>query len=118
MARRFEKSGKNKILFGVAGGVAEYFKVDPVIVRVIFILAAFASGVGVLVYLLLALIMPKAGTPVREPLAVLKENLKAAPQEATEAGRRVVQVLRGAAGPERSGDQAERPEDRHEESAR
>lgn len=95
MARRLQKS-KNRLLLGVAGGIADYFNVDPVIVRVIFIVLAFASGVGILLYVALALFMPKAEATPAEPLAVVRENLKTAPREATEAGRRVVQVLRGA----------------------
>lgn len=94
MARRVQKS-KNKLLLGVAGGLADYFAIDPVIVRAAFILLAFAGGAGVVLYLLLALLMPSAETVTTEPLAVVKENLRTAPREATEAGRRAVQVLRG-----------------------
>lgn len=96
MAGKFQK-GRNRILLGVAGGIAEYFKIDPVIVRVIFILLVFANGLGVLLYALLALLMPKPEGPAAKPLAVVKENLKMAPQEAMEAGRRAVAVLRGPA---------------------
>lgn len=95
MARRLQKS-KNRLLLGVAAGVAEYFNADPVIIRVIFVLLVFANGIGILLYLLLALLMPKAEAAPAQPLAVVKENLKTAPRDATEAGRRVVQVLRGS----------------------
>lgn len=94
MARRLQKS-RNRLVLGVAGGIADYFNVDPVIVRAIFILLVFANGVGILLYVLLSLLMPKAGMATAETLAVVKENLKTAPQEATEAGRRVVKALRG-----------------------
>jgi len=94
MARRLQKS-KNRLLLGVAGGIADYFNVDPVIVRVIFIVLAFASGAGILLYVLLALLMPKGDAPPAELLAVVKENLRAAPREAREAGRRAVRILRG-----------------------
>lgn len=106
MARRLQKS-TNRLLIGVAGGIADYFNVDPVIVRVIFIVLAFASGVGILLYVLLALLMPKTGASPAELLAVVKENLRAAPREATEAGRRAVRILRGApAQPKESDEQA------------
>lgn len=94
MTRRLQKSS-NKLVFGVAGGIAEYFKIDPVIVRAIFIVLTFANGSGILLYILLSLLMPKAGGTPAETLAVVKENLKTAPKEATEAGRRIAQVLRG-----------------------
>jgi phage shock protein C len=92
---RLEKSSKNRMLFGVAGGLAEYLRVDPVIIRVLFILLAFASGIGVFIYLILALIMPRPEAAEREPLEVVKDNLQTAPRETTEAGRRVVAILRG-----------------------
>jgi len=96
---RLHKSNRNRMLFGVAGGLAEYFKIDPVIIRVVFIMLAFASGVGVLLYLILALIMPRPDTAEREPLEVVKDNLQTAPHEATEAGRRMVAMLRGPSEP-------------------
>jgi|GEM_PF-1490479 len=95
MAGRLRKSNRNRMLVGVAGGLAEYFRVDPVIIRALFILLAFANGIGVLVYLIMALIMPRPESVAGEPLAVVKDNLKSAPREASEAGKRVVAVLRG-----------------------
>src|SRR5256712_13778785 len=95
MARRLQK-GKNRLLLGVAGGLAEYSNVDPVIIRAAFILLAFAGGTGIVLYLLLALLMPKPETATSHPLYVVRENIKTAPQEATEAGRRAGQLLRGA----------------------
>jgi len=106
---RLQKSARNRILFGVAGGLAEYFHVDPVIFRAVFILLAFASGVGVLVYLLLALVMARPESAATQPLEVVKDNLRAAPRETTEAGRRVIQVLRGPTAPD--GGQTDQPQE-------
>ena len=47
-----------KVLAGVCGGVAEYFKIDPTIVRVIWALVAL-SGAGLVAYLICALIIPE-----------------------------------------------------------
>lgn len=94
---RLRKSGRNRMFFGVAGGLAEYFRVDPVIIRALFILMTFASGVGVFIYLVLALIMARPEGTAAEPLEVVKDNLRSAPREATEAVRRAVRVLRGPA---------------------
>lgn len=51
--------GPDKKLLGVCGGFAEYFGLDPTVVRVIWVLAFFLWGVGLLAYLICALIMPK-----------------------------------------------------------
>lgn len=57
--QKLYRSEKDKILFGVCGGFGEYFEVDPVLVRLVFILFALAGGGGVLLYLVLAFVIPK-----------------------------------------------------------
>jgi phage shock protein PspC (stress-responsive transcriptional regulator) len=60
---QLRRSRNDKMIGGVAGGLAEYSGVDPLLWRVGFVALAFAGGSGVLVYLLLWLLMP-AGTYV------------------------------------------------------
>lgn len=57
------KRSTNKILAGVCGGIAEYFEVDPTLIRVAYAaLSIFTTGFpGLLLYLILMLIMPAAG---------------------------------------------------------
>ena len=52
------KSSENKIIFGVCGGLGEYFEVDPILFRLALIILSFAGGGGILIYLLFALLMP------------------------------------------------------------
>ena len=62
MPKRLVKS-TNKKLWGVAGGLAEYFDVDPTLVRVGFVVLSFICIVaGVVGYLALALLMPSPDT--------------------------------------------------------
>lgn len=58
--KKLTKSAKDRQVSGVLGGLAEYFGVDSTIVRIVFIIFAFA-GVGspVFLYILLALLMPE-----------------------------------------------------------
>lgn len=56
MAKRLIKGDKK--LFGVCSGLANYFDLDPTVMRVIFLLAFFAFGTGLVLYLVLALVMP------------------------------------------------------------
>ena len=51
------KDRKNEKLCGVCAGIANYFSLDPTIVRLIFVLLAFTTG-GVLAYIVCAIIMP------------------------------------------------------------
>ena len=56
--KRLYKSN-NRMLCGVCGGIAEYFNVDPTIIRLIAVVLAFASiGTGIVAYIIAAVIMP------------------------------------------------------------
>ena len=59
-ARRLHK-GNNRLIGGVCSGIADYFGADPWVVRIVFIvLALVPTGVGLLLYLLLWILMPEA----------------------------------------------------------
>ncbi len=94
--KRVRKSRQDKMLFGVAGGLAEYFNVDPVLVRLAFVLSIFAGGVGIIAYVVLAIIMPQGESTAAHPADVVKENLHTIGQEAAEAAHRVEDAVRGA----------------------
>jgi phage shock protein C len=59
--RRLFRSRKNRVFVGVCGGIGEYFSVDPVIVRLIWILLTFLVWIipGILCYLLFWLVIPE-----------------------------------------------------------
>lgn len=57
--RKIFKKSENKKVFGVCGGIADYFNVDPTIVRLGAFVLALCSGVGILAYLIGAIVMPK-----------------------------------------------------------
>lgn len=57
--KKLSRSTKNKMIGGVCAGVADYFNVDPTIVRVFYVLLIFLFGTGILLYLILWIIMPK-----------------------------------------------------------
>ncbi|RBP63264.1 phage shock protein C (PspC) family protein [Alkalibaculum bacchi] len=58
MDTRLHKSTKDKIISGVCGGLGEYFRVDSSIIRIIWAIAAFAYGTGILLYIIAAIILP------------------------------------------------------------
>jgi len=60
--RKLTKSLSNKMVAGVCGGIAEYFDVDPTLVRVGYVLLTLLSTgfPGILVYIILAFVMPDA----------------------------------------------------------
>lgn len=56
--KRLYRSKTNKVLGGVCGGIGEYLEVDPVIIRILWVLGSFAWGAGILAYLLAWIIIP------------------------------------------------------------
>ena len=59
---RLTRSANEKVIGGVCGGLAQYFGIDAVIVRLIFVALIFAGGMGILLYPILWLIMPVSTT--------------------------------------------------------
>ena len=72
--QRLYRSRNNKVFAGVCGGLAEYFDVDPVIIRVIFVLLFLFGGSGFLLYIAAIFIVPK-----RPYEPVEQQNAAAAP---------------------------------------
>ena len=60
MNKRLYRSRTDRQLAGVCRGLGEYFGVDPTIVRLIFVVLALAGGPGLLLYIILALVIPEA----------------------------------------------------------
>ncbi len=58
-AGRLTRSKSQRMIGGVAGGLAEYFEVDVVIIRLLWLLAFFVFGTGALAYLIAWIIIPE-----------------------------------------------------------
>lgn len=59
--RQLYRSDKDRMVSGVCGGLAEYFAIDTFLVRLIFVLLAFAHGLGLIAYVVLAVVVPRRG---------------------------------------------------------
>ncbi len=59
MEKKIYRSQKNKVIGGVCGGIGEYFDIDPVLIRLIFIILFFSAGVGFLGYIIAWIIIPE-----------------------------------------------------------
>ena len=96
MGKRLTRDRSGAVLGGVAAGIGNYLDVDPVIVRLVFVILCPAGGSGLILYVVCWLIMPTgeeapgappAGTPPADRFA----------EEVREAGERVVGSLRRSA---------------------
>lgn len=84
--RRLTRSKKNKVIAGVCGGLGDYFNVDPVLFRIAFVALTMAGGSGVLLYIILAIIVPEEG--VDDKNLDEKEKIKKQAQSAAEDFKR------------------------------
>lgn len=60
MADKKLRKSKDKKICGVCGGIAEYFGMDPTVIRVIWLILVLCAGTGLIAYIIAALLMPKA----------------------------------------------------------
>lgn len=56
--KKLYKSSTDKKIFGVCGGIAEYFDIDPTVIRLVWAISILCLGTGLLAYLIAALILP------------------------------------------------------------
>ncbi|HOT61257.1 MAG TPA: PspC domain-containing protein [Treponemataceae bacterium] len=66
MSRRLYKIEDGRKIFGVCGGFAEYFNVDVVLVRILWAVFSLAYGMGILIYLICAFVLPNK-SDITEP---------------------------------------------------
>ncbi|MFB3910270.1 MAG: PspC domain-containing protein [Candidatus Eisenbacteria bacterium] len=57
--KRLYRSRTDRLIGGVCGGMAEYLGIDPVLVRVLWVVLALSFGAGILAYVLLWLVTPE-----------------------------------------------------------
>jgi phage shock protein PspC (stress-responsive transcriptional regulator) len=53
------RSESDKRIAGVCGGLAEYFDVDPTLIRILFVASIFFGGLGILLYIVLWIVLPR-----------------------------------------------------------
>ena len=76
MSKRLYRSETDKIIGGVCRGLADYLNIDPVIVRVLFIIASTSGGFGLTVYILLWIVIPSETSLGKDTDEVIGENTK------------------------------------------
>lgn len=59
MKNRLYRSRYDRVVSGVCGGLGHYLGLDPVLIRILFVLLALADGVGVVIYFLMMIVVPE-----------------------------------------------------------
>ena len=89
--KRLLRSRNDRIVAGVAGGVAAMFNVDPLLVRIAFLALALFNGFGLIMYLVLWLLVPNEDSPAVDAREQVRENVG----EMQAAAESLVQRVRG-----------------------
>jgi phage shock protein C len=90
-SEKLYRSSTNKVIAGVCGGLGDYFDIDPMIIRALFVLAFFMSGSGVVLYLALWVIIPE--NPVHDTFS--RAHFKSTVNEMKAKAIDVVDEIRG-----------------------
>ncbi|MBZ0180359.1 MAG: PspC domain-containing protein [Melioribacteraceae bacterium] len=70
---RLYRAKNRRVFGGVAAGLGEYLDIDPVLVRIIFIILAIINGMGIILYIVLWIVIPDIGTIEQEKTSVNTE---------------------------------------------
>ncbi|MDP2951569.1 MAG: PspC domain-containing protein [bacterium] len=95
--KKLYRQDEGKVIAGVATGIAQYFNLDPIVVRVLFVLLTFFQGAGILLYIILAVLVPKPSKEAILSEEVLKEKAEQAEEmthKATEKAKHISQKIK------------------------
>ncbi len=76
MGKKLYRSEKDRMIGGVCGGLAEYFNIDPSIVRILFVFIVIYGGTGLLAYFILWIVLPTESAVDMTSDEVISENTK------------------------------------------
>jgi phage shock protein C len=79
MAKKLYRSKKNRKIAGVCGGIAEYFDIDPIIIRLITLILVLSAGGGLIAYIIGWIIVPEESdnpypVPVRNKKVLISKR--------------------------------------------
>ncbi len=95
MGNKLYRSDKDRMLFGVCGGLAKYFGIDSSLMRIIVILLAVTKGIGILVYFIMAFIVPLEGSTKTSPKEIVLDNVEEAKNTAQGLGQNIKDTFSG-----------------------
>ena len=87
--KRLVRSNTDKVIAGVCGGLASYFNIDAVIVRLIFAFVTLSGGAGLIIYIVLWIAMPEDGDENKSTKEITSKNSKQVEMKIEEVAKTV-----------------------------
>ena len=94
MSAQLTRSTTDRVIAGVAGGIAERFGLDPTLVRIAWVVSVFFGGLGILLYVVLWIALPKG--PAQVPAVRIAEERYARGEISSEELQRIRSDLQSA----------------------
>jgi phage shock protein PspC (stress-responsive transcriptional regulator) len=95
MENKLYRSRKDRMLFGVCGGLGKYLGIDSTIVRIIFGILAFVGGIGIIAYIVIAVVAPLEESQKTTPQSIVEENVTEIKETATKLGNDIRDTFSG-----------------------
>ena len=97
MAKRVYRSRKDCVIAGICGGIAEYFDIDPTLVRIIAVLTIFLNGLGLIAYIIAWILIPQNPEPLaKEETSEKKGGLGKMKEKAEKVAHEIGEGIRGS----------------------
>jgi phage shock protein C len=91
---KLTRSRTDKVIGGVCGGLGAHLTIDPVLIRIFFVLLTLGNGIGLLLYFVLWLVIPLEGAPDTSTEANLRTGTAEMAEQAQRLGQDVQQAVR------------------------
>ena len=96
--RRLERP-QDRVIAGVCHGLGDYFDIDPVLIRIVFVILTAAAGAGPIAYLILWIVMPPEGSQVAANAAGIGAGIRTMATEMRDVGRDIGSSMSGSVPP-------------------
>lgn len=91
--KRLYRSEDNKIFAGVCGGIGEYFDVDPMLIRILWLIFSFMAGWGVLLYIICWVLIPTKSSIAMTTEEVVHKNVQEIKDTVVETAHTVKEAI-------------------------
>lgn len=90
------RSSSDRVVLGICGGLGEYFEIDAVILRILFVMLTFAGGSGIFIYIILAFIIPENqhGSKLNASTKAREEKMHQFVSQATDQTKDLIEELK------------------------
>lgn len=95
MTNRLYRSKTDRVIAGVCGGIAQHLDIDPIIIRILFLIAFLTEGFGLLLYIILWIAIPEEPVPYVKAEKSKEEEEKGVKKETAGLHRRVTSDTKG-----------------------